>query len=1045
MFARIFQKQKQQQQQQQSQEVLTAKDLDFRVIVHYGIPVTASVMAFDPIQQLLAIGTLDGRIKVLGDDNIQALLASPKPIPFKHLEFIQNQGFLATVSNENEIQVWDLDQRKITSTLKWESNITSFSVIVGTSYMYIGDEYGMVYVLKYDDEQGKLMHTAYYVPTDSIAASYDSQLKSSADFSEASGSTLPFNHPVVGVLSQPFSEGNRVLIAYEHGLIVVWDVSKDEVVLVRGNKGLHPKVETTNNSQKHAADELSDNEQGEKDISSLCWVTSDGSILAVGYVDGDIMFWNVLVTSSVKKAEKSSNNVAKLQLSSGERRLPVIALNWSADNSNKECNGRLFVYGGDEVGSEEVLSVLSLSWSSGLQNLKCVSRVDLTLDGSFADMVVSRRTSMMKNDSTFLMILSSPGKLHFYDDSCLSALISQKEKNISPSPIQFSTVIPTTNPSVTVGKLVTVSRDEKLSKALNEIASGANVKTGNMKWPLSGGLPSQLSNASEHQIERIYIAGYQDGSVRICDATFPTLSLIYVLGSEPSTMLEGVVSFTNASVSALDLCCSSLHLAIGNESGMVYLYKLAVKLDQNEFYLVTETEKEVQFANFGDRLAVGSECGQVSILDITTLSVLFVTKSISIPSSPVNFMTVKLFSDSSSFMNSPKESETEKSEKIEQWVVFVMTKDAHIVIVDSTADYSNSVAAMLDEKHPLKSSQSSVVKTEIAQVDEPEKLEADPRKSILENFYVVGESNSIRKVNLSKPCCWTTTFRKEDKECGLVILYQSGDFEIRSLPSLEVVGEFSLASLLRWNFKTNMEKTLSSLDRGQISLVNDNELAFISLLASENDFRIPESLPCFHDTVVAAAFDAMVNKSPTQKQTQSAVPGILGSIIKSFNADKEEHDMHISGVNSANLETIFSSPPFLKPTMDSSDNKEVIELNIDDILIDGPLIISSSPQKIHYEEKDKKKEKDKLLEGGSSSAETNPKMRTADEIKAKYRTKTGNAAAVAEEAKNKLLERGEKLQKLSDRTEDLQNGAQDFASMAQELRKRMENRKWWQF
>lgn len=33
-------------------------------------------------------------------------------------------------------QVWDLEHRQIASTLQWESNITSFSVIYGTPYMY---------------------------------------------------------------------------------------------------------------------------------------------------------------------------------------------------------------------------------------------------------------------------------------------------------------------------------------------------------------------------------------------------------------------------------------------------------------------------------------------------------------------------------------------------------------------------------------------------------------------------------------------------------------------------------------------------------------------------------------------------------------------------------------------------------------------------------------------------------------------------------------------------------------------------------------------
>lgn len=48
----------------------------------------------------------------------------------------------------------------------------------------------------------------------------------------------------------------------------------------------------------------------------------------------------------------------------------------------------------------------------------------------------------------------------------------------------------------------------------------------------------------------------------------------------------------------------------------------------------------------------------------------------------------------------------------------------------------------------------------------------------------------------------------------------SGDFMLRrSLPDLKVVGETSLMSILRWSFKTNMDKTMSSSHTGQISLV----------------------------------------------------------------------------------------------------------------------------------------------------------------------------------------------------------------------------------
>lgn len=48
----------------------------------------------------------------------------------------------------------------------------------------------------------------------------------------------------------------------------------------------------------------------------------------------------------------------KLQLSSAEKRIPVIVLHWlSSNKSHKEGSGHLLIYGGDEIGSDEVLTV----------------------------------------------------------------------------------------------------------------------------------------------------------------------------------------------------------------------------------------------------------------------------------------------------------------------------------------------------------------------------------------------------------------------------------------------------------------------------------------------------------------------------------------------------------------------------------------------------------------------------------------------------------------------------------------------------------------
>ncbi|KAJ8769430.1 hypothetical protein K2173_002920 [Erythroxylum novogranatense] len=1087
---------------------LMHEDVSPRVTVHYGIPSTASIVAFDPIQSLLALGTLDGRIKVIGGDNIEGLFVSPKHIPFKNLEFLQNQGFLVSVSSENEIQVWDLEQRFMASSLKWESNVTAFSVIHGSRYMYLGDEYGMISVLKYDVEEQKLMIMPYYVPTNSI--------------DEASGTSSPNHLSVVGVLPQPYSQGKRLLIAYEDGLIILWDVSDDKVILVTGNRDLQLKSKMVTDSKIGTSHNFSDNgsdgEQVDKEISSLCWASDNGSVLAVGYVDGDIMLWNLSVASSAKgqAAEKSSDNVVKLQLSSGDRRLPVIVLHWSAHRSHSDSCGLLFVYGGDAIGSEEVLTILSLDWSAGIQSLKCSARVDLTLNGSFADMILLPRTD--EKERSGALVLTNPGQLDFCDDDFLSSLISHRDRRTSMLSVQYPMVIPMAEPCITVAKLSSVNQEDKLSKALSEAISAIKLQTvhasGRSKWPLTGGVPTQQCDIENYQVARLYIAGYQDGSVRIWDATYPSFSLLYVLGDELCEQVKGVkVSGTIAPVSALEFCSSTLVLAIGNELGMIQIYMLIENSDGKSLNIITETGKEVQdlrqgdgpkctslfsflnsavwtlqFAKSGSRVVVGFLSGQVAMLDISSSSVLFLTDSDPSSSSAVKSLAVKSFSDTKTSVSNPEDNEPKVVEDHVKCDVFVMTKNASIEAIDVNSgnkvwsqkiqsenelmvvsmhiiESSNFISDISAEIPLVFSSESS--KVECEQTIESSATKADlgiSTKSVYsenraDNFLLLlccvdelllhsmkplkeGDNKPIHKVNLSKPCCWATTFKKDGKECGLIVLYQTGVIEIRSLPNLDVVGGISLESILRWNFKTNMDKTITSSDHGQIILANGCEFASLSLLAFENDFRIPDCLPSLHDKVLAAAVDVTATLSSSPK---GPAPGILGGFIKNFQAGKVDNNVNlhpeVCKTDLKNLESIFSSPPFLKPSTTIEDYQNVLELGIDDIDIDikEPLIIEPLSEKSNNDTSDKGTEREKLFEGASTDFK--PTLRTAEEIKAKYRKQDASTAAA--HARDKLVERQEKLERLSLRSEELRDGAENFASMAHELAKQMEKRKWW--
>lgn len=154
-----------------------------------------------------------------------------------------------------------------------------------------------------------------------------------------------------------------MLIAYANGLFLLWDISRGQVLFVGGGKDLQLNDELDEPSSRvdvNVPFDALENSLSEKEISALCWASSNGSILAVGYVDGDILFWKTSITASGRdqQGSPSSKNIVRLQLSSSEKRLPVIVLHWSGNSrAPNNCDGQLFIYGGDEIGSEEVLTV----------------------------------------------------------------------------------------------------------------------------------------------------------------------------------------------------------------------------------------------------------------------------------------------------------------------------------------------------------------------------------------------------------------------------------------------------------------------------------------------------------------------------------------------------------------------------------------------------------------------------------------------------------------------------------------------------------------
>lgn len=105
-----------------------------------------------------------------------------------------------------------------------------------------------------------------------------------------------------------------------------------------------------------------------------------------------------------------------------------------------------------------------------METLRCVGRAELQLSGSFADMILLPSAgAILSGHTAALFVLTSPGRLNFFDHDSLSALASQHEKIVSISSIEYPMVTPTVDPIMTVAKLILLSTGENSSKTLFEV------------------------------------------------------------------------------------------------------------------------------------------------------------------------------------------------------------------------------------------------------------------------------------------------------------------------------------------------------------------------------------------------------------------------------------------------------------------------------------------------------------------------------------------------------------------------------------------------
>lgn len=190
-----------------------------------------------------------------------------------------------------------------------------------------------------------------------------------------------------------------MVVAYGNGLLVSWGLHETRVLAIRGGtesqrKRLAAHAQNSDRPRsftekvadraasigeqfgsKHSSKaEFEDEEEEEKEICTVCWACQSGTVVAAGYVDGDIWLWTIPISNEGGSGDHSEADLPfisgtplrKIDLVPGKSmKMPVILLKWCASGKggkdNKDASGQLFVYGGSDLNATQALTVGSSS------------------------------------------------------------------------------------------------------------------------------------------------------------------------------------------------------------------------------------------------------------------------------------------------------------------------------------------------------------------------------------------------------------------------------------------------------------------------------------------------------------------------------------------------------------------------------------------------------------------------------------------------------------------------------------------------------------
>ncbi|XP_055681171.1 syntaxin-binding protein 5 isoform X13 [Lutzomyia longipalpis] len=523
--------QQQSKPEQEIQESLRPDHFQIKRTFRHGFPHAPTALAYDPVQKLLVIGDKTGALRILGKPGVDVYVRheGDSACAVTNIEFLVNEGAFVTSTADDSLHLWNFRQKspQVVQSLKFQrERITCLHLPVASKWLYVGTEKGNIHVVHIES----FALSGYIINWNKVI--------------ELVRTTHPGS--VVQLCDNPL-DANKLLIAYESGQIVLWDM-----------RGKYAELRW----------------QSSEPLRSVSW-HHEGKHIVSSHTDGSLCTWPLRATP---KPQFHSYPHAK---TTKEGKLESCKPIHKVELKTSKTGETFTIFSGglsmEKGGKSPCITVLQGKATTVLEMEHPVVDFITICESPWAsDMQEPYAIAVLLQNDLVLIDLLTPG---------FPCFESPYPMDLHESPVTCCTYL-SDCPSDLVPAFYSVGRNP------------GSRRTGfsDREWPLSGGewAPASCSYSE------IIITGHQDGSVKFWDASAGTLQILYKLKTakifeKPRTKSVDGSDDDPLAIQLMTLCAESRRMVIAGASGHVILFKFR-KVESTSDLLVLEIP--ITYENF---------------------------------------------------------------------------------------------------------------------------------------------------------------------------------------------------------------------------------------------------------------------------------------------------------------------------------------------------------------------------------------------------------------------------------------------------------------